>query len=256
MLQLKNVSYRVNDRVIIDDQSLDVQPAEMLAMVGPSGSGKSTLMGLLSGRLHASAGEACLDGRCLSSWSPATLSRRRAVLSPQAQLTFGVNASDVVALGCGQGRDGQPSEETIQQVMSLVKVNHLSACDYRSLSTAEQQRVQFARTLAQVWEASVEPAWLLLDAPFMGFGLGCDNIILQVAKWLVGRGYGVVVALNNLNKAIRYADRVALLNKGSVVCAGSPMEVLESNCWPRVYGITLKRTSGSKNGTVHYQSVG
>ena len=98
-LQLKNVSYKYNNQVIISDQSLSIEISETTAIVGPSGSGKSTLLYLLSGILQPTSGKVLLNGNDLHSqpyWSLKYL-HSEVVYVPQTVTLVSGNVIDNVA---------------------------------------------------------------------------------------------------------------------------------------------------------------
>lgn len=256
MLELRDVSYRAGKRLIIDRQSLAVPAGELLALVGPNGAGKSTLMGLLSGRFQPSGGTALLDQHPLRQWSSASLARRRAVMSQSTHMTFGFSAREVVALGRSAFdrstfyREALHHDHIVEQALAAARVAHLADNPFPSLSGGEQQRVQFARALAQVWDAAPDPAWLLLDEPDAGLDIAHQVIILQTAKQFAQQGFGVAVVLHNLNLAAHYADRIALVHQGKIARQGPPSQVLETDYLSHIYGIRLQCVRGQQGETI------
>jgi len=240
MLSLDKVGYRTAGRWIIQQQSLTALPGELLALVGPNGAGKSTLLGLMSGRLQPQQGQVCLDKRPLSQWSLAALAKRRAVLSQNVRLHFHFTVKEVVALGLS-GISTQNDHHIVMQALAAAQVVHLIDQPYPTLSGGEQRQVQFARTLAQVWNCRDTAGWLLLDEPDAGLDIAHQNTMLEQAKQFALLGYGVVVVLHDLNLAARHADRIALLNHGDILAHGKPEQVLEPALLSSVYGIALQR---------------
>ena len=70
LLDAKNLSYRINNRTLIDDISLSIQQNQMVVIIGPNGAGKSSLLKLLTGYTSPSQGECQLEGRPLPEWEP------------------------------------------------------------------------------------------------------------------------------------------------------------------------------------------
>lgn len=249
MLALDNVSLFSHRRTVIDSLSLSVKPGQLLALIGPNGAGKSTALALLSGRLEPTSGNATLDDQPLSDWPPEALAHRRAVLSQRVQLAFGFSAREVVLLG----RSAAPHRATAQderialEALEAACAGHLSERSYLELSGGEQQRVQLARVLAQVWDAGrragERPAYLLLDEPEAGLDIAHQHFILHFAHQLAREGYGVAVVLHDLNLAARHADEIALLDGGRLVDCGPPNQVLDPWRLSEVYGIGLRRAA-------------
>ncbi|NKF22364.1 heme ABC transporter ATP-binding protein [Solimonas marina] len=243
MLALESASYSVHGRCIVDELSLAVKPGRLLALIGPNGAGKSTALGLLSGRLDATRGEATLDGEPLADWEPEVLAQRRAVLSQNVQLAFGFTAREVVLLGRSSRchRIAVRDERIANAALEATCAAHLARRNYLELSGGEQQRVQLARVLAQIWERGDVPAYLLLDEPEAGLDIAHQHFILRFARRLAHDGYGVVAVLHDLNLAARHADEIAVLSGGRLCACGVAEQALEPQRLSSVYGIELCR---------------
>lgn len=243
MLALDNAGYSVRRQRILDGVSLQLRPGRLLALIGPNGAGKSTALALLAGRLRPSTGTATLDGRPLCDWAPEALARRRAMLSQHVQLAFGFTAQEVVMLGRSARRHpfGKEDEAIAHSALDATCAAHLAARNYLELSGGEQQRVQLARVLAQIWDCRNAPAYLLLDEPEAGLDIAHQHFILRFARDLARQGHGVAAVLHDLNLAARHADDIALMAVGRVLDAGPADTALEPQRLSRVYGIALHR---------------
>lgn len=248
MITIEQACYRAGRRMIIQPQNLNIRNGELVVILGPNGAGKSTLLGLLSGRLRPTTGTVALRGRSLQSWSAAELARCRAVMSQKTPLTFGFTAREVVALGRSAYGQDERLALIVEQALSLANIGHLADRQYPLLSGGEQQRVQFARAIAQVWDAEPSTAWLLLDEPDAGLDIAHQDMILRAAKRFSQQGFGVVAVLHNLHLAAQYADKIVLLNQGLIVRQGEPQEVLQPELLNPIYGITLCRAKSSGGG--------
>ena len=100
----------------------------------------------------------------MSAWPREQLARRRAVMRQQNNLTFAQSAQSVVAMGRTPWPETQTSQ-IVAEVMQLAGCDSLAQRDYRQLSGGEQQRVQLARVLAQLWQEGRPRGWLFLDEP-------------------------------------------------------------------------------------------
>jgi len=245
-LAVHDVHLQRGNRRVLRAVSLRAQPGRLLALVGPNGAGKSSLLGMLAGLLAPTQGRVTLDGHSLAQWSPAALARRRAMLSQQVQLGFGFRVDEVVNLGRsphGVRRDDADDRRIVDAALRAAHAWHLRERGYLELSGGEQQRVQLARVLAQVWESGDGPSWLLLDEPEAGLDIAHQHFVLRRARLLACQGYGVVVVLHDLNLAVRYADEVALLEHGRLLRHGPPAEALEPRVLSEVYGLPLRRVA-------------
>lgn len=244
MLQTKNVTVRRGHRRVLENVDVAVTPGSMLALIGPNGAGKSTLLKVLSGELQQEAGEVNLDGIALQQWKRTELARRRAVLSQGVTLTFGFRVLDIVLMGRRPSFtvDRITDLDIAHATLNAVGMLAYRDCTYQHLSGGEQQRVHLARVLAQVWDRSHDAPYLLLDEPVAGLDPAHQHTLLKRARHCADAGYGVLVVLHDLNLASQYADRVAVLRNGHIVCQDEPETVFTPGRIHNVFGISADVT--------------
>ena len=232
----RSLTLRLGHRQIVNDVSLQLRGGEMAALIGPNGAGKSTLLRLLTGFLTPDAGERLVEGRPLESWSAEALSRRRAVMLQRTQLHADSPIETVIAMGRSPW-GGAPNEEIIRRVMKETGCDHLAGRRYPSLSGGEQQRVQLARCLAQLWRDGAPEGWLFLDEPTSALDLYYQQHLLRLLKRLTRSSrLHVCVVLHDLNLAALWADRNLLLHQGKLVAQGTPQEEIQQPILSRWYG--------------------
>ncbi|SNY74762.1 heme ABC transporter ATP-binding protein [Enterobacter sp. CC120223-11] len=221
---------------VLRDISLTLEPGELVALIGPNGAGKSTLLRMLTGYLPPDNGQCVLNGKSLAEWSPQALSRRRAVMRQQSQLGFDWPVEDVVAMGRAPWQQVN-SAKIVREVMDLTGCSPLSGRKYNALSGGEQQRVQLARALTQLWVDNAPQGWLFLDEPTSALDLYHQQHLLRLLKQLTTGGQlHVCAVLHDLNLAALWADRLVLLHQGEIVAQGSAAHVLQAQMLSRWYG--------------------
>ena len=109
---------------------------------------------------------------------------------------------------------------------------------FPTLSGGEQQRVQLARTLAQIWE--VKEGFILLDEPTNGMDLLHQYQTFQLAKEMTRKGYGVIAVVHDLNLALQYADQVLMMKSGNAFSIGTPEKVLTENNIKAAFGLSVR----------------
>lgn len=160
----QGLSLHLGKRQIIDNVSVALRGGEMTALIGPNGAGKSTLLRLLTGYLTPDSGTRHLAGKPLEAWSPEALSRRRAVMLQRTALQADWTVETVIAMGRSPwGATADPA--VLAAVMAVTGCDGLAGRRYPGLSGGEQQRVQLARCLAQLWRDGAPQGWLFLDEP-------------------------------------------------------------------------------------------
>ncbi|WP_145500824.1 heme ABC transporter ATP-binding protein [Yersinia similis] len=239
LLEASHLHYHVQQQALINDVSLHIASGEMVAIIGPNGAGKSTLLRLLTGYFSPSHGECHLLGQNLNSWQPKALARTRAVMRQHSELAFPFSVSEVIQMGRSP-YGGSQDRQALQQVMAQTDCLALAQRDYRVLSGGEQQRVQLARVLAQLWQPQPTPRWLFLDEPTSALDLYHQQHTLRLLRQLTRQEpLAVCCVLHDLNLAALYADRIMLLAQGKLVACGTPEEVLNAETLTQWYQADL-----------------
>ncbi|WP_158044710.1 heme ABC transporter ATP-binding protein [Skermanella pratensis] len=230
MIRATEATLRRRGRALVDRVSLDLRPGTLTAVLGPNGAGKSSLVRLLSGEAAPDAGTVTLDGFPLAKWEPELLARRRAVLSQSVTLSFPLSAGEVATLGRAPHRTRATRAETVRIVERALRAAdalHLAGRSYPSLSGGEQQRVQFARVLAQLDDpADPSARYLILDEPTSSLDIRHQAQLLGLARGLAHQGWAVLAVLHDPNLAAVHADRIVLMRDGRVLTAGDPWSVM------------------------------
>lgn len=242
MIAARALTIRAGRRTLLDDVSLDVRPGEVLALVGPNGAGKSTLLRVLSGERRPDGGSVSLQGRDMAALPPVALARCRAVMSQSSALAFPMTAAEVVALGRLPWH-GTPQAAgdaaAVARALQSAHIGHLGSQPHATLSGGEKQRVQLARTLAQL-DGAASPAALLLDEPTASLDVRHAALLLQLVRERARSGLAVLAVLHDLNEAAHVADRVAVLAGGRLLACGAPGNVLCPDILEQVYGIAFR----------------
>jgi iron complex transport system ATP-binding protein len=226
-LCLENATVAVGGKCLLEKVSYRLAAGEMLAVLGANGAGKSTLLKTLAGERIPNAGEVRLRGRPMGDWAPIELARQRAVLPQSSSLAFPFAVEEVVMMGRAPHVAGVESErdrKLAREAMRQADIAHLARRNYLTLSGGEQQRVHWARVLAQL--AGTEGSrFLLLDEPVSSLDMTHQHRCLELARQLTRQGVGVLAVLHDLNLAAMYADRVLLLRAGKPSAEGTPESV-------------------------------
>lgn len=229
MLTADSLTFEIGKRPLVRELSFSLHPGELLVILGANGAGKSTLFRMLSGERHPTKGRVSLSGKDLRLYTPAELAVKRGVLNQQNIVNLAFNVMEIVMMGRYPHYKNSPASrdhEVVTQVMELCGVSAFADRSYLSLSGGEQQRVQLARVLAQIWD--VPNALLLMDEPVASLDLQYQQQTLAIAKMLSKRGFMVVSILHDINLAAQYADRVLLLKNGRKWYDGTAAEILNS----------------------------
>lgn len=239
LLEAKDLQFTLGEQQIIRDISVSLHQHELIAIIGPNGAGKSTLMKLLTGFSQPTSGQCLLDNKPLTQWDNRSLALKRAVMKQQSQLNFPFSVGDVITMGRSPHGSAY-LEQALLAVLTQTDSLHLRHRDYRQLSGGEQQRVQLARVLAQLWQPNPTPSCLFLDEPTSALDLYHQQHSLRLLHRLSReQPLGICCILHDLNLTALYADRVYLIHQGQLVATGTPTEVLTETQLNRWYKADL-----------------
>ncbi len=210
------------ERVVLDGVSLEIEAGSLTAILGASGSGKTTLMRLIAGFDHADAGTISLGGQVVE--GPKQFvppEKRRIGYVPQEGALFPhLTVSGNVAFGLRSGRVGKNRGTIDARVAELLEMVGLGGFEKRlphHLSGGERQRVALARALA------ARPALVLLDEPFSSLDVELrTSMRREVVDVLAAAGATAILVTHDQDEALSVADRVAVLQRGSIVQFAEP----------------------------------
>lgn len=226
MYQASDIWFRIRDRIILQDVSLTIQPGEFTAVVGPNGAGKSTLLKALAYEKTNFQGEVKINGKSAKSYSAKSLSLIRAVLPQSSNVQFAFTAERIVQLGRHAHRSTKAqNQQIVDEVMELTSTLEFKDRNYMTLSGGEKQRVQMARVLAQVWEETVYPRYILLDEPTSNMDIAQQQQLFSLAKMVCKRNIGVMAIVHDLNQAVQFADTLYFLRDGKITASGDAKNV-------------------------------
>lgn len=248
-MQAFDITVTLGRRTVLKGVDFEARPGQVTAIAGPNGSGKTTLLRAMTGELPFT-GRVLLNGQDTSTLKPWQLAAIRAVQPQTAAIAFPFTVLEIVRLGLSAGLAAAETSLPLQ-ALEQVDLAGYAGRFYQDLSGGEQQRVQLARVLAQVWEpvADGTPRWLILDEPVASLDIGHQFTVMDLARSYAARGGGVVAVMHDLNLTAMFADRITLIHNGRVACDGSPAEVLTSETLAQVYGCPVPVNTPPPPGT-------
>lgn len=231
MIEVSKISVQVAEKKLLHEVSLELNPGEVVALIGSNGAGKSTLLKAMAGALGVQQGTIFINDSPLSGYNSGALSRTRAVLSQSVQLSFSLSVLEVVQLGryaYSQTESAATTLHIAHWALEQVGMQNFHHRNILTLSGGEQQRVHLARALAQLIEDPMPktPKYLLLDEPVASLDIAQQHQVLALASQLAALpSLGVLVVLHDMNLASQYADRVLMMKNGRIVHSGAPAQI-------------------------------
>ena len=230
VLDVAGLAYAYDGAFAVRDVSLTVQPGEIVALLGANGAGKTTTVRMIAGLLQPQRGAIRFGGEVLSRMPSHYVVRRGITLVPEGRLVFPqMTVMENLQLGAHIKKGGEIGG-LVDKAFALFprlaeRRNQLAG----SMSGGEQQMLAIARGLM------AEPRLIVLDEPSLGLMPTVTQEVFKLVEAVNRTGIGVLLVEQNLHQALRIAHRGYVLEKGSVVLAGTGQELLANDYVRRAF---------------------
>lgn len=238
MIEVRDLWVRFGSVAAVQGLTLRAETGGWTALIGPNGAGKTSALRALAG-LAAYEGEVLLDGQDARRLGRRAVARLVAFVPQKPETPPALTVAEYVLLGrtphiAYLGAEGRRDREAACRALRRLELERFAERPLGSLSGGELQRAVLSRALAQ------EAPLLLLDEPTAALDLGRQQLVLELVDALRGDGLTVVTTMHDLTLAGQYADRLVLLDEGSVVAEGAAAEVLSSTNVAAHYGANVR----------------
>ena len=236
-LDVRDLEVAYGSRAILRGVTLPaLRGGEVTALLGPNAAGKSTLFRRIVGQLKG-PGVGALDGRALDGLPPQHPDQP--CYLPQDNSASAVLTVFEAVLLAGKQASGwsvsDAEADAVTRTLMMLEIEDLASRHLTELSGGQRQLVSLAQALVR------SPRVLLLDEPTSALDLQRQVEVLELLRALArGQGLCVVIAIHDLNQALRFADQVAVLGGGRIVASGAPVEVLTPALLREVYGVEAR----------------
>ena len=244
-IECDNLSYSVFNTSILSDVSLAINPGEIISLIGPNGSGKSTLINILAGDIRPTRGVVVYDGIPINSLSLEKRAKKRSVMSQSHEIIFDFSVREIIEMGLIEwGADSANFlfKDPAMEVAESCYVAQFLDRKFRTLSGGEQRRAHLARSLLQIWKLSEhnDERYLILDEPLSNLDLFHQYKIAELLCNLADKGIGILLVAHDLNIVANISNRVAIMQRGSLLHDGLPKDVLTEINLEQVFCLPLK----------------
>ena len=248
-IEVKDITYTYMkntpfERTALRHVSLTLEEGSFMAVAGHTGSGKSTLMQHLNGLLQPTSGEILVDGVSIAGKSPAARAARSKVgmvfQYPEHQLFEETVAADIAFGPKNMGLSAEKIGQRVREAMEFVGLDY-EKYHTRSpfqLSGGQMRRAAIAGVIA------MQPKYLVLDEPMAGLDpRGRHEILALIESLRRDFGTGIVMVSHSMDDVAMFADRIAVLDKGSLFMVDTPEAVFSHSAELLNMGLNLPQAT-------------
>jgi tungstate transport system ATP-binding protein len=219
---LNGLIVKRGDTRVLEIADLHLMGNEVIALIGPNGAGKSTLLLALACLLPLAQGSIRWRGEPIGSDAQRLSYRRTLAMVFQEPLLFDATVYENVASGLKiRGMTKGDIKNRVMQTLDLFGMAHLAERSARKISGGEAQRTSLARGFA------LKPELILLDEPFSALDPPTRSSLTEdLERILEETRTAAIMATHDQLDALRLADRIMVMNNGSIVQSGQPVEVM------------------------------
>ncbi|MFA6642090.1 MAG: ABC transporter ATP-binding protein [Methanomethylophilus sp.] len=234
-IDLRNLCQGYGKTEILHGLNASLDTGQVIALLGPNGSGKSTLIRTMSGLMTPTSGNVLLNGKNLQDISLAERAKLISYVPQSFSYMPYTTVLNTVLAGRNPHMGWEPSETDLNIVarsLDIMGLGEFAERNINELSGGQRQRVFIARALSQT------PVFFLFDEPTSSLDMKYQLETMKKMYSIVhDQNVGLIIALHDINLAMRYADRVILVRNGRIFAEGAPYQVITESSILNVYGV-------------------
>ncbi len=239
MLEIKNMTVKYGDYVVVDNVSFNVNEGQWLMIVGPNGAGKSTILNAITQGIKYS-GTVLINGKDVKKQKSVQRAKEIGVLAQNHFVGYEFSVEEIIRLGRYShshgilSRSNETDEQAVKNALKLTGLENIKNQSVLTLSGGELQRTFLAQTFAQ------NPKLLLLDEPTNHLDLAYQKqVFALISEWIKEPGRAVISVIHDLSLAKAFGSDALLMNKGKCIAFGKSSEVLSEKHLNSVYKIDV-----------------
>lgn len=236
MIKLSSVFSGYDKTPVLENINADFKKGELCAILGPNGSGKTTALKTICNMIDFK-GEVKISGEDVLKMKRLEISKKISYLA-QSRTTPQMTVMQMVLHGrfphLSYPRRYKKSDiEIAKRKMEQMGISHMANCELSSLSGGMRQSVYIAMALCQ------ETDFILLDEPTTYLDASNSIKVMNILKGLAQSGKGIVSVLHDIPLAMKYADKIVIMDDGKILMHETPQKVFESGIIDKVFEIQI-----------------
>lgn len=214
MIKVTGLSKRYGSHLAVEDVNFQIAKGEVIGFLGPNGAGKSTIMNILTGYLSLTQGKVEIDGFDIME-NPEQAKRRIGYLPEIPPLYLDMTVNEYLNFVYDLKKVKFPKRPHINEILKLVKIDHVQGRLIKNLSKGYRQRVGIAQALVG------NPDVLILDEPTVGLD---PKQIIEIRNLIarLGKNHTIILSSHILSEIQAVCERVIIINQGHIVADDTP----------------------------------
>lgn len=239
VLSVKDLNLSFNGKKILDNVNLTLNRGEIMTIIGPNGCGKSTLLSATAGLCDIDAkiqGEILINNKNLKEYRRKELAITLSVL-PQGRSIPSISVRRLVEHGRFPHLDisrhmTSNDKKIVDEALALTNMQKYSEANLSKLSGGERQRAYISMTLAQ------DTPLMYMDEPATYLDINYRYELLDIIKMLnETKDKTILMVLHDIDLALKYSHRIAVMNAGQIKMCATPKEVAASGIIEEIFGV-------------------
>lgn len=228
MLELKNVSKKFKNKIILNNINLKINQGELVVLIGPSGCGKTTTLKMINKLVVPTSGEISINGKNISQEDTIQLRRNMGYVIQQTGLFPHMTVRENI--GLIPFIQKSPSEEIRKNTVELLKMVDMDPEEYMDrypaeLSGGQQQRIGVARAFA------TDPDIILMDEPFSALDpITRSQLQDELYNLHNELKKTIVFVTHDMDEALKLGDRICIMKDGDIIQYDTPENILKKPC--------------------------
>ena len=231
MLKVSQIDVFYGDMQALRNVSIEVNPGEVVSVIGSNGAGKSTLLKTISGMLRPRTGSIYLDDREISQAPPSKIVKNGISHVPEGRQIFPtMTVLENLEMGAQFPRTQKVQHATLDQVfIYFPRLKERLEQKAGTLSGGEQQMLAMGRGLMSL------PTLMMLDEPSLGLAPVLVSTIFEIVEKINRQGTSILLIEQNVFHSLKISDRGYVLENGEIALSGPGKELLENTHIRKTY---------------------
>ena len=233
-LEVRNVSLKINGKIIVENVSLSIMPGEIVGLLGPNGAGKTSTFNLVVGNLKPNKGDILINNKSISNLSLPMRSELGLGYLPQEPSIFrDLTVKDNINLALQNSKLSKSIIRTKREkIINEFNLNKFVDNYGYQLSGGERRRCEIARALSVGRNG---PKYLLLDEPFSGIDPLAVNDLKSLIINLSNNGVGILITDHNVRETLSITKKSYVLTEGKLLASGLSSELAKNKNVKKFY---------------------